>query len=98
MWKYIVIWVLVSEIPTTLEPATNEFGQTSIYTHSVYHFTLEEEHKNKLFDSKEEAYDFYKKAKEQEKIGDKLTGPGDRIKDVHIYKVTEIELNDTPKR
>lgn len=91
MWKYVVIWVLVSEIPTSLEPSTNEFGQTGDIIPSIYTFTTTTENKIEYFKTKEDAENFYRRAKEQEKISDMISGPGDRINDVHIYKLYEIK-------
>lgn len=94
MWKYIVVWILVSEIPVDIQPSTDEFGATSNIVPSIYTFTLEEKNKIKYFDSKEEAEKFYTEAKKREKVSEFLSGPGDRIKEVHIYELKEIDDTD----
>lgn len=96
MLKYIVSWVLVSMQSVPCQPQADEFGRTSNITLYLECYQTIRTPKAKEFDSRIEAFKFYKRAKAESKK-DSIDG-SKLIHSMPDFELTNVAIDSINQR
>ena len=96
MWKYIVIWVLLTQVEIPSQPTRDQFGRMSTITLSIWSYKIQKDTCVKIFSNGQQARKFYNAAKSQQDYGFSSGGfNSNGITDVIIDSIKMYENSTT---